>query len=217
MNNQQAYNTWAGNYDDVENRTRDVEAYALRTLLSVLSFDTVLEIGCGTGKNTEWLATKAQQVTCLDFSEEMLQKAKAKIIAEHVHFRQADIREPWTVPLNYFDLVSTSLVLEHIEDIYSIFEQAAAVLKPGGYFYIGELHPFRQYDGRKARFDTENGVFELECFTHHASDFFSAAVMNGFDCTGFNEFFDNDDRTLMPRILAMVFKKRQAPEIPEEA
>jgi len=110
MNNQQAYNTWAGNYDTVINRTRDVEARALRAVLSELSFSQVLETGCGTGKNTEWFAEKAASVTCLDFSEEMLQQARQKITAGHVHFQQADIRIPWQVPAGHFDLVSTSLV-----------------------------------------------------------------------------------------------------------
>jgi ubiquinone/menaquinone biosynthesis C-methylase UbiE len=208
MNNQQAYNTWAGNYDTVVNRTRDVEAHALRTTLGGISFSRVLEIGCGTGKNTEWFAESALEVTCLDFSEEMLQQAKQKINAVQVHFQQADIREPWQVPHSHFDLVSTSLVLEHIEDIHFLFAQAAKALQPGGHFYFGELHPFRQYDGRKARFDTENGVFELECFTHHASDYFAAGLQNGFDCIALNEWFDNDDRTLMPRILSMVFRTK---------
>jgi ubiquinone/menaquinone biosynthesis C-methylase UbiE len=185
-----------------------VEARALRATLSEINFSKVLEIGCGTGKNTEWFAEKAPAVTCLDFSEEMLQKARLKINAGHVYFQQADIREPWQVPQDHFDLVSTSLVLEHIEDIDFIFAQAAQALQPGGHFYFGELHPFRQYDGRKARFDTENGVFELECFTHHASDYFTAGMQNGFDCVALNEWFDNDGRTLMPRILSMVFRKK---------
>lgn len=208
MDNQQAYNTWAGKYDTVINRTRDVEARALRRTLAAWSFPNVLEIGCGTGKNTEWFAERAKEVTCLDFSEEMLQKARQKITTAHVHFQQADIRMPWQVPAGHFDLVSTSLVLEHIEHIGFIFTEAAKALRPGGFFYFGELHPFRQYDGRKARFDTENGVFELECFTHHTSDYFAAGMQNGFDCVVLNEWFDDDDRALMPRILSMVFRKK---------
>ena len=52
MNVQQAYNVWADNYDTVVNKTREVEARALRTLLSQNNYESVLEIGCGTGKNT---------------------------------------------------------------------------------------------------------------------------------------------------------------------
>ena len=79
MKPEQAYNSWASQYDTNENKTRDLEAKALRNVLSTISFATVLEIGCGTGKNTEWLLQKEAQVTAVDLSEEMLSKAKQKI------------------------------------------------------------------------------------------------------------------------------------------
>jgi len=45
-----------------------------------------LELGCGTGKNTEWLVTKAKQITSVDFSPEMLVKAIEKIKSPKVEF-----------------------------------------------------------------------------------------------------------------------------------
>jgi len=78
MNVQQSYNYWAEQYDTNDNKTRDLEAIALRKTLSNISFDTVLEVGCGTGKNTVWLLEKTKQVTAIDLSEEMLAKAKQK-------------------------------------------------------------------------------------------------------------------------------------------
>src|SRR4030095_1696029 len=174
MNNQQAYNTWAGNYDTVINKTRDLEASALRETLSQieLSHVKVLEIGCGTGKNTIWLSTKARHIIGVDFSEEMLKQAKKKIITGNVEFCQMDIKAKWTFSREQFDLVTCSLILEHIEDIDFVFNQANSVLRGNGLFYIGELHPFKQYQGSKARFDTDKGVFELDCFVHNISDFF---------------------------------------------
>jgi ubiquinone/menaquinone biosynthesis C-methylase UbiE len=207
MNNQQAYNAWSESYDSVKNNTRDVEAFALREMLSAEMFDNVLEIGCGTGKNTAWLLTKAKNVVGADFSDEMLAQAKAKINAENVRFIQTDIREPWEFDNQTFDLITCSLALEHIENIDFVFNQAAAKLKNGGKFYIGELHPFKQYNGTKARFETDGGTFELECFTHHVSDYFDAAKRNGFDCVNINEWFDDGDRTAIPRILTMIFQK----------
>ena len=174
MNNRQAYNVWAENYDTVENKTRDLEARALRESVAGENLD-ILEIGCGTGKNTEWLLTKANKLIGADFSEEMLAKAKRKIVAENVEFRRLDLRKDWNLPENSFDLITCSLVLEHIENLDFVFQQAGKVLRNSGRFYIGELHPFKQYAGSKARFDTATGVFELECFIHHISDFFAAA------------------------------------------
>lgn len=209
MNNQQAYNVWADNYDTVINKTRDIEAMALREMLSQVNFGEVLEIGCGTGKNTEWLLTGAKRIVGADFSKEMLEKAKDKIASEKVKFVYTDIREKWNFSEEEFDLITCSLALEHIENINFVFEQANSVLKSAGLFYIGELHPFKQYQGTKARFDTNAGVFELECFVHNVSDFFKAGTDNDFECIEIKEWFDENDRTTIPRLLTMIFKKKQ--------
>lgn len=208
MNNQQAYNVWAENYDTVNNKTRDLEAKALRASVLISEPIDVLEIGCGTGKNTEWLVPKANHLVAADFSAEMLAKAKEKITAETVDFRQFDLRDDWDFPENQFDLITCSLALEHIENINFVFEQASKVLRSGGRFYIGELHPFKQYQGSKARFDTASGVHELECFVHHVSEFFQSATSNDFELIDLKEWFDDDDKTNVPRLLTMIFKRK---------
>ena len=110
---------------------------------------------------------------------------------------------------NSFDLITCSLVLEHIENLDFVFQQARKVLKSGGLFYIGELHPFKQYQGSKARFETETGTFELECFVHHISDFFDAAKKNNFEIIELKEWFDGDKKTQMPRLLTLIFINRK--------
>src|SRR5471030_1218067 len=95
MSIKQAYNSWAEQYDTNENKTRDLEAIALRTILNGLSIANCLEIGCGTGKNTAWLATVTKNVTAVDFSDEMLAKAKEKTTLSNVEFKQADITHYW--------------------------------------------------------------------------------------------------------------------------
>lgn len=205
METRAAYNLWAQQYDTNENKTRDLEAKALRDVLTEIAFSNCLEIGCGTGKNTEWLIGKGR-VTGVDLSEEMLQKAKQKIVSDEVNFIQADITEDWKFG-NDYDLVTFSLVLEHIEDLQAIFRQVAKALKPGGHVYIGELHPFKQYSGSKARFETEGGVQVVNCFTHHVSDFSNAAKKAGLQLMELHEYFDDDDRVGLPRVLTMLFKK----------
>ncbi|OYU57306.1 MAG: SAM-dependent methyltransferase [Chitinophagaceae bacterium BSSC1] len=207
MNVQNAYNEWAEQYDTNQNKTRDLEAIILRETLSKISFNSCLEIGCGTGKNTVWLQTKAQQVLAVDFSEEMLSKAKEKISQPNVQFLQADITEPWHFAQQQFDLVSFSLVLEHIEDLTAIFQKVANSLNPNGHVYIAELHPFKQYSGSKARFETATGTQVVTCFTHHVSDFVIAAKQAGLELVSLEEYFDDQDRNQIPRILQLLFRK----------
>ncbi|HEX2629372.1 MAG TPA: class I SAM-dependent methyltransferase [Chitinophagaceae bacterium] len=207
MNVEQAYNQWAAQYDTNENKTRDLEKKVLRDTLSNLSFQKILEIGCGTGKNTEWLIQKAASVTSVDFSEEMLAKAKEKIKNNNVRFQQADITQPWSFAEGLYDLVSFSLVLEHIKDLGFIFQQINKVLQTGGHVYIGELHPFKQYAGSKARFTDGETEIVTDCYTHHISEFIQTAKKNGLVPVDVNEYFDDDDTNGMPRILCLILQK----------
>ncbi len=208
MDVKQAYNIWADQYDSNSNKTRDLEAISLRTTLADVSFDNCLEIGCGTGKNTEWLVGKAKQVTAVDFSDEMLAKAKGKIKADNVQFVQADITENWAFVHKQYDLVTFSLVLEHIENLEDIFKKLSNVIARNGYVYIGELHPFKQYTGTKARFDTAEGQQIVTCFNHNISDFTVAAKDNGFEIVDIAEYFDDNDRTGLPRILTLLLRRK---------
>lgn len=207
MDVKRAYNIWAGQYDTNINKTRDLEAIALRVTLANISFDTCLEIGCGTGKNTEWFILRSKEITAIDLSEEMLSKAKEKIISETVLFQQADITQPWIFTTKKYELVSFSLVLEHIENLDHVFSEVANHIVSGGYIYIGELHPFKQYAGTKARFDTEEGQQVVTCFNHNISDFTNSAKKYGFVIADINEYFDNNDRSAVPRILTILLKK----------
>lgn len=201
-----AYRLWAESYDLNENRTRDLEAVSIRNTLNKFRFDNCLEIGCGTGKNTPFLAEIAKEVTAADLSEKMLQKAEEKNISGNVGFMQFDAKGAWNFGGRKFDLITFSLVLEHIEDLDSVFAKAASVIAPGGYVYVGELHPFKQYTGTKARFESEEGTRVVECFDHHISDFTSAASANNFDIVMLNEYFDEEDRSGIPRIITILFR-----------
>jgi ubiquinone/menaquinone biosynthesis C-methylase UbiE len=209
MDVKEAYNTWADQYDKIENKTRDLEAISLRTTLADIDFNECLEIGCGTGKNTEWLITKANKIIAVDFSDEMLAKAKAKINAEKVQFIQADITKEWSFINRQFDMIIFSLVLEHIEDLNAIFKKLSKAVKDNGYVYVGELHPFKQYNGTKARFETNEGLKIVTCFNHNISDFTMAAMQNGFEIISLQEYFDDNDRTTIPRILTLFFRKNK--------
>ena len=204
---EQAYNEWAKTYDVVENKTRDLDKIAMQQTLSHFSFSNVLELGCGTGKNTEWLATKFTSITSVDFSVEMIAKAKEKIKENNVRFLQFDITNPWRFEKDY-ELITCNLILEHIKDLGFIFSEASKVLKEKGKFFISELHPFKQYTGSKARFEKDNETIILDCYTHHTSDFFNAAFAAGFECIELKEWFDNDSEREIPRLITFLFQKK---------
>ena len=202
-----AYNSWSSQYDTNDNKTRDLEALALKKILQGKSFKHCLEIGCGTGKNTAWLLSICDQITAIDLSKGMLEIAKNKIQSDKVNFIEVDITKDWTFANQTYDLVTFSLMLEHIEDLDAVFQKLAKVTAVGSHVYIGELHPFKQYAGSKARFETELGTQVVTCFNHHVTDFIQAANTSGFQLLQLDEQFDDADRSQIPRILNLLFEK----------
>ncbi|AVR45006.1 SAM-dependent methyltransferase [Christiangramia fulva] len=205
MSVKSAYNLWSSQYDSNKNKTRDLDKLMTEKMLSKIQFSEVLEIGCGTGKNTGFLAQNADQLTGIDFSEEMLKIARKKFPDKNVHFIDADITKTWPVADSSVNLVTFNLVLEHIEDLDFQFSEAFKKLKSGGYLFISELHPYKQYNGTKARFDTAEGRTELETFTHHISDFTKSATSAGFKFEKMEEGFDDGAET--PRLISFLFLK----------
>ena len=206
MDNRAAYNQWSTIYDAMANKTRDAEAIVLRDLLSKVKFSKVIELGCGTGKNTQWLAERADHIVAVDFSEQMINEAMKKTAGSNVEFAMADVKEPWRFAMLKADLITCSLILEHIEDIAFIFQQANELLVKAGLFYVGELHPYKQYQGSKARFEAGSELVTLQCFTHHMSEYMDAANKNNFSCLSLREWFDNEENSI-PRIIAFLFQK----------
>ena len=207
MRVQEAYDHWSATYDTDDNLTRDLDQVATRETLADLRCRSILELGCGTGKNTALLAQIGEEVQALDFSEGMLKKAKEKLGSESVTFSLADITKQWPCADGSADLVVCNLVLEHIEDLSFIFSEASRSLVEGGRFFICELHPFRQYQGTKARFQRDQGTSEIQAFVHHISDFLEAAEKNGLTLKGCREWWHEEDQNALPRLVSFMFEK----------
>src|SRR5690242_3859161 len=157
MRIQDAYTSWSTSYDSDRNLTRDLDQLATERTLAGHTYQNVMEMGCGTGKNTALLSRIGRRILAVDFSPGMLRQAKTKIEAENVLFVVADLTNGWPCKTETFDLIVCNLVLEHVEDLFPIFTQASQVLTDGGIFFISELHPFRQYQGKQAIFQRDEG------------------------------------------------------------
>lgn len=205
-----AYNIWADIYDTNSNKTRDLDQKATIETLNKFNFSKVIELGCGTGKNINYLLTKADEIIGLDFSQRMLNIAQSKIKDDRVDFRKADITSNWNVENDFADLVTCNLVLEHIKDLNFVFNQANQKLKIGGYFFISELHPYKQYSGSKAKFDYEGKTMELVTYIHHITEYMKIARQNGFELVELKEWFDGNKSNEMPRLIGIVLIKKNA-------
>ena len=199
------YDSWAYRYDNNINPTRDLDKIATIESLSNLNFFNVLELGCGTGKNTKWLITKADKLVGLDFSKNMLDLAKTKIAAEKATFINADLNENWPVSDNSFDLATINLTLEHIEILDHIFNSSFKKLIQGGKCFICELHPEKQLAGSKAKYEKNEIDIVLDVFQHSEKDYIQSAEKAGFNLLAKEDWYDNEKD--IPRLISFLFEK----------
>ena len=209
MSIESSYDRWSATYDTNRNRTRDLDAQVMRLRFGASRFNRVLELGCGTGKNTQLLSSVAHSVQAFDFSEGMLTQARTRVTSGNVVFQRQDLSEiPWPVESASVDLATFNLVLEHIEMLDPLFAEVARCLVPRGVLHVSELHPFRQYEGTQARFeDAAGNEVKVAAFTHHVSEFVEAGRRAGTGLVQLKEWWHEEDGGRPPRLLTLEFVK----------
>lgn len=97
-----------------------------------------VEIGCGLGRMTRWLACQFGQVDALDVSPEMVRQARLRLAdLPNVRFHECSGRDLSPLPDEACDLVFSYIVFQHIPSravIENYVREAARVLRPRGVF-----------------------------------------------------------------------------------
>ena len=103
------------------------------------SVHTLLELGCGQGRDTLFFARNGLRVTALDYAEtavESLQKkAAADGLASSILIQAQDVRQPLPFPTASFDACYCHMLLcmeFSTDEIASILGEIHRVLRPGG-------------------------------------------------------------------------------------
>lgn len=122
---------------------RDDLAAMAEHLPAVAGLD-VCHLQCHIGTDTVSLARAGARVTGVDFSPRAL--ASAARLAERLGIPatwvSSDVLEARAAVSGHFDLVYTSIgAICWLEDLRRWAEQVAALLRPGGTFYIRDGHP----------------------------------------------------------------------------
>jgi SAM-dependent methyltransferase len=127
----------------------------------------VLEIGCGAGQNSIFLARQGAQCVAIDISEKQLAHGRTLAAVENVEvdFRRLSmdsLREGLQAE-PAFDLVHSSYALPFSADPQKVIADAAAILKPDGVFLLTTGHPL--YAGEWLDIgEGEDGVFLPDYF-----------------------------------------------------
>ncbi|MEU5399676.1 class I SAM-dependent methyltransferase [Streptomyces sp. NPDC005963] len=106
---------------------------------SALEPGRALDLGCGEGADTVWLASRGWQVTGVDISTTALERAGIHAVeaglAERVTFEQHELGV--TFPEGSFDLVSAHFLQSPVAlDQEGVLKQAADAVAPGGTLLI---------------------------------------------------------------------------------
>ena len=92
----------------------------------------VLDLGCGTGLCASFLRPYARRLVGIDLSAGMLAKAAARGLYDHLE--AVDLLAILAEPGVAWDLLVAADTFPYLGDLTAVFDGAAAVLKPGGWF-----------------------------------------------------------------------------------
>ncbi|KAF1944030.1 S-adenosyl-L-methionine-dependent methyltransferase [Clathrospora elynae] len=221
ISTQETYDEWAAVYDSDGNMLQAIDDLELETYLpdflsqvqnSTAGRDiSVLDLGCGTGRNTAkllsyaWSRDRRVSVTGLDFSRGMLNVAAAKLSPLAKEKRgNVDLRLeccncfptvfsssssspfPMVKDLQPVNAVLSTLVLEHIP-LLPFFTTLLALLAPGGLALVTNMHADM---GRvsQAGFVNAQGVkVRGSSFVYTVQETVDAAKGAGFEVLGRRE------------------------------
>ncbi len=134
-----------------------LERPALRSLVpQPLTGSSVLDAGCGSGAQCEWLLSLEADVTGIDLSPSMVEATQRRC-ANNGQFLVADLAAPLPFENGTFHGITCSLALHYLEDWNQPLQSFYDVIRPGGWAVISLDHPF----GPPLR-NQQGGYFDTE-------------------------------------------------------
>ena len=138
---------------------------SVERLLGLEQGERVLEIACGNGEFARRMSELGGQVLAIDFSEGMLERARAH--GGDVEYQYADAMDEQALlalgdPAS-FDAVVSNMAIMDMESIEPMAAASFRLLKPGGRFVFSTLHPaFNSGDVRPTvELDLEGSITEV--------------------------------------------------------
>lgn len=112
------------------------------------NFKTILDVGCGFGRNCIYLAKQGFKLSGFDLSEHAVNQTLEKAKQQNVELREFRVADMLSFPFedNSFDAIIAMNVISHTdgEGFRKILTEIKRTLKPGGeaYFTLGSKESF---------------------------------------------------------------------------
>ena len=132
------YARWRESY--IGALTERIEEEAIFRLAGDMSGKCLIDLGCGDGTYSIAAFQRGARVTGVDISDAMLDSARRRAAAcsASVEWCQASA-ESLPYDSDTFDIVLAVTILCFIRDPLQVVQEVSRVLRPGGWFVIGEL------------------------------------------------------------------------------
>ncbi len=174
------YGAWVGTYEDT---VQDAMDLALLERLETVAWSDarrVADLACGTGRTGAWLRGHgARGIDGVDLTPEMLERARER--GAHDRLVEADVAATG-LDGGAYELVTASLVDEHLADLAPLYAEARRLAAPGAAFVLASLHPhFIMASGMPTHFTTAAGEdVAITTHVHLVSDHVAAAHAAGW-------------------------------------
>src|SRR5262249_15881763 len=164
---------WAEDYDESPNPLLALEQRELSKLLPSLNDLSFADVACGTGRWMSYaLGLNARPVVGVDFSPKMLQRAARKPeLSGKVILANAS-----EIPLrtSSIDVLICGFALGYFQELNSIAGEFQRILKPGGFLFCSDFHPFSHWWGWKRSFKRDGIGVEIKSTPHQVTDVLAA-------------------------------------------
>lgn len=166
----------------------------------------LLDLGCGFGSYVKIYSENGAIVTAVDNSKKEIGYAQ-KLNIPNAKFMVYDISKKFPFENSSFNIITSSLVFDHLEDLKSLFKECNRVLKNKGIMVFSIANPvfyqeksiagkvqilgkkliFGNYFERRKIVRTWGGKAKMEHYHKPLEDYFSAFLENGFELLSFRE------------------------------
>jgi SAM-dependent methyltransferase len=162
---------------------------------------TLLELGAGPGKDSEFFRDNGLDVVCTDLSPEMIALCESKGLAARV----MDLSN-LDFPSDAFDAVYALNCLLHLprRELPAALRGIQTVLKPGGLFYLG-VYGGKDYEGVWAGDTYEPKRF----FSFHTDERLGQMVTRSFDICSFRRRAVAAERAEGLHFQSLILRKRR--------
>ena len=163
-----------------------IETPILLAMLPELHGKKILDIGCGMGQHAKQYSDMgAASVLGIDISEKMLEYAKEHNSARNIVYQRMAMEDIGTIRQR-FDLVTSSLAFDYIEDFSGLMSRIYTLLKDDGELVFSMSHPIvTAWDGAYDRYTrTETGERLYANLRNYCREGLRKVdwVVNGYEC-----------------------------------